>query len=113
MKGKQKQYETTLDSIEELLGSDFNGDFVESIKNLTGKKRRSSLSFNIFRRSAAKSDTGSKNSTPTGSEVLSPSGSTSVDYIKIQKSLEQEKSHNSLYSQQIEALRENIRLYSI
>ena len=67
------------------------------------------MSFNIFRRSTTKSESGSKNGTPTGSEVLSPSGSTSVDCIKLQRALEQEKLFNTLNTQQIEALRESIR----
>lgn len=70
------------------------------------------MSFKIFRKST-KSESGSKNGsrsgTPTGSEVLSPSPSTAVDYVKVQKSFEQEKLHNLLNAQQMEALRENIR----
>lgn len=92
-----------------MLGSDFTGDYVESIKNISTKKRRGSFSFNIFRKSSNKSESGSKNSTPTGSEVLSPSASTSGEHLKMHKALEQEKLHNALHTQQIEALRENIR----
>ena len=109
MKKKIKQYENTFNSIEEILGNDFNGDYVESIKNISKKKRKGSMSFNIFRKSSTKSERGSKNNTPTSSEVLSPSESTTTDNIKLQQSLEQEKLHNSLNCQQIEALRENIR----
>lgn len=82
---------------------------MESIKKISSKKRRNSFSFNIFRKSTNKSESGSKNGTPTGSEVLSPSASTSGEYIKVHKALEQEKLHNALHVQQIEALRENIR----
>jgi hypothetical protein len=92
-----------------VLGTDFTGDYIESIRSISSKKRRNSMSFNIFRRSTAKSETGSKNQTPTGSEVLSPSGSTSADFITLQRNLEQEKTFNILNTQQIEALRENIR----
>ena len=111
LKVKLKQYEGILDSIEAFLGSDFNGDHLESIKNITSKKRSSSFSFKIFKRSTTKSESGSKNGTPTGSEVLSPSasGTNSVDYMKMHKALEQEKLHNVMHLQQIEALRENIR----
>lgn len=98
-----------MQGIESELGSDFTGDYIESIRNISSKKRRNSLSFNIFRRSTTKSESGSKNGTPTGSEVLSPSGSTSVDCIKLQRALEQEKLFNTLNTQQIEALRESIR----
>jgi chromosome segregation ATPase len=111
LKSKQKSYESILESIESFLGNDFNGDHLESIKNITSKKRRNSFSFKIFRKSSTKSESGSKNGTPTGSEVLSPSasGTASVDYMKIHKALEQEKLHNLMHVQQIEALRENIR----
>ncbi|OMJ96192.1 hypothetical protein SteCoe_150 [Stentor coeruleus] len=109
MKSKLRQHENTLESIDTILGSDFTGDYVESIKKISSKKRRNSFSFNIFRKSSNKSESGSKNGTPTGSEVLSPSASTSGEYIKVHKALEQEKIHNTLHVQQIEALRENIR----
>ena len=74
------------------------------------------MSFNIFRKST-KSEAGSKNAsgngsrsgTPTGSEVLTPSSSAQLDFVKVKKSFEQEKLHNVLSAQQMEALRENIR----
>ena len=111
LKGKIKHFEGVLEGIEGYLGSDFNGDHLESIKNISKKKRSNSFSFKIFKRSSTKSESGSKNGTPTGSEVLSPSasGTTSVDYMKLHKALEQEKLHNVMHVQQIEALRENIR----
>lgn len=111
LKSKNKNYESILESIETFIGSDFNGDHLDSIKNITSKKRRNSFSFKIFRKSSTKSESGSKNGTPTGSEVLSPSasGTGSVDYMKLHKSLEQERLHNVMHCQQIEALRENIR----
>ena len=111
LKAKNKNYETILESIETFIGSDFNGDHLDSIKNITSKKRRNSFSFKIFRKSSTKSESGSKNGTPTGSEVLSPSasGTGAVDYMKLHKSLEQERLHNVMHCQQIEALRENIR----
>ena len=102
-----------MQGIESELGSDFTGDYIESIRNISSKKRRNSLSFNIFRRSTTKSESGSKNGTPTGSEVLSPSGSTSVDCIKLQRALEQEKLFNTLNTQQIEALRETAKKYQL
>ena len=111
LKSKNKNFETILESIESFLGNDFNGDHLDSIKNITTKKRRNSFSFKIFRKSSTKSESGSKNGTPTGSEVLSPnaSGTGSVDYMKLHKALEQERLHNVMHCQQIEALRENIR----
>ena len=111
LRGKIKHFEGTLEGIEGFLGSDFNGDHLESIKNIATKKRSNSFSFKIFRKSSTKSESGSKNGTPTGSEVLSPSasGTNSVDYMKLHKALEQEKLHNVMHVQQIEALRENIR----
>ena len=113
LKSKNKNQETILESIESLLGNEFNGDHLDSIKNISSKKRRNSFSFKIFRKSSTKSEAGSKNGTPTGSEVLSPSasgtGTGSVDYMKLHKALEQERLHNVMHCQQIEALRENIR----
>lgn len=88
-----RKHEFTLEKIESELGSAFKGDYIQAIRSLTKKKKKTSFSLNPFKKSDSKPN--------SPSDLFDP--------IKLQKELEYEKKLNYLNSKQLEDLKEAIR----
>ena len=86
-----------------MLGENFNGDYIESIKSLMKKKRNTSFNINPFKRSDSKlenSEEKDKKKTKTADEL---------NVIRLQKELNHEKKLNFMNTQQLEGLKEAMR----
>ncbi|OMJ87425.1 hypothetical protein SteCoe_10842 [Stentor coeruleus] len=102
LKKNLRTFECTLEAIESELGAHFTGDYVESIRTLVAKSRRT-FSLNPFRKSETKSNPFKV------IEEENPTDSSSFTVVNLQKELANERSMNSLNLKQMESLKETIR----